>query len=58
MEHSKKFEQLKEKWDKGYITIETLAGYVELNDKKAGKGITREEFEEITGIPYEDVSED
>lgn len=47
------FEELKEKWDKGYISIETLKGWVRLYEKK-GKGITREQFEEITGLPYED----
>lgn len=52
MEHSKKFDTLKEKWEKGYITLPTLAGYVALNEKRAGKGITAEEFKEITGAEY------
>ena len=52
MEHSPKYETLARKWKLGYITEETLRGYVELNDRKPGKGITAEEFEEITGIPY------
>jgi len=55
MEHSAKYEQLKRKWQLGYITEETLRGYVELNERKPGKGITAEEFEEITGIPYEEA---
>ena len=38
------FEKLKAKWDKGYITEETLRGYVELNEKRPGRGITAEEF--------------
>jgi len=53
MEHSPKFETFKLKWQLGYITEDTLRGYVELNDRKPGKGITAEEFEEITGEPYE-----
>ena len=40
------------KWQMHYITEETLRGYVELNERKPGKGITPEEFEEITGEPY------
>lgn len=52
MEHSPKYETLARKWQLGYITEETLRGYVELNERKPGKGITPEEFEEITEIPY------
>lgn len=52
MEHSKKFEQLKQKYDAEYITKETLAGWVALNEKKAGRGITAAEYEEITGGEY------
>lgn len=47
MDHSSKFEYLKAKYQRNYITKETLAGWVSLNDKKPGKGITAEEFEEI-----------
>lgn len=54
MEHSPKFDTLNRKWQLHYITEETLRGYVELNERKPGKGITPEEFEEITGIPYEE----
>lgn len=46
------FEELKEKWDKGYITLSTLKGWVELNKKNKSKGITPEEFELITGYKY------
>ena len=52
MNHSEKFNELKESWDNGYITEETLRGWVKLNDKKPGKGITASEFTEITGIEY------
>ena len=48
MEHSRKYEQIKKRYDKGYITDEQLRRYVEL------KAITPEEFEEISGQPYED----
>lgn len=52
VEHSPKFEGLNAKYQKNYITIETLRGWVVINDKKPGRGITAEEFEEITGIEY------
>lgn len=48
MEHSRKYEQIKKRYDKGYITDEQLHRYVEL------EAITPEEFEEISGQPYED----
>lgn len=51
--HSAQYETLKKKWQMEYITLETLAGYVALNSKNAAKGITAEEFEEITGRAYE-----
>lgn len=50
---SEKYENLKTKWEKGYISRETLAGWVALNTKKPGKGITPEEYEAITGEEYE-----
>lgn len=46
------FEKLKGKWLKGYITKETLRGWVALNAKRPGKGITPEEYEQITGEQY------
>lgn len=52
-EHSKKYEILKVKFEAEYITKETLKGWVALNEKKAGKGITAEEYEEITGEAYD-----
>lgn len=51
--HSKKFDSLKKKWEMGYITKDTLKGWVVLNEKRAGKGITAEEYKEITGEEYE-----
>jgi maleate cis-trans isomerase len=46
---SSRYDTLRAKWERGYITKETLKGWVALNDKKAGAGITAEEYEEITG---------
>lgn len=46
------FEKLKNKWDLGYITINTLKKWVELNKKKNSVGITEQEFKVITGEEY------
>lgn len=48
MEHSKNFEKIKHYYDTGLWSIERVKAVV-------GKrlGITAEEFEEITGQPYE-----
>ena len=51
---SDKYETLKSKWEKGYISRETLAGWVALNEKKPGKVITPEEYEAITGEKYDE----
>ena len=51
---SPKFEDLRNKWEMGYITKETLRGWVALNERKPGKGITPEEYEAITGEGYLD----
>lgn len=53
MEHSKKFDTLKAKYEKEYITKETLAGWVVLNERAPGRGITPAEYEEITGEAYD-----
>jgi hypothetical protein len=52
-EHSAKFEELNEKYQKNYVTKATLRKWVQINEKKPGAGITPEEFEEITGEQYE-----
>ena len=52
MSHSAAYDSLKEKWDMEYITEETLRKWVALNDAHPGKGITADEFKEITGIDY------
>lgn len=53
MEHSKKFDTLNEKYKMKYITKETLAGWVALNERAPGRGITADEYREITGEDYE-----
>lgn len=53
-EHSAKFEELKEKYKKNYITKDTLKKWVAVNEKRPGAGITAEEYEEITGEEYEE----
>ena len=47
------FEKLKSRYEKGWITKETLRGFVLIEFKRPGKGITPEQYEEITGEPYE-----
>ena len=42
---SAKYKMLKNRWDLGWITEETLRGWVEINERKPGKGITAEEFD-------------
>lgn len=46
------YEKLKVKWDMGYITKETLRGWVAIEAKKPGKGITAEQYKDITGEDY------
>lgn len=46
------FEKLKEQYAKGYVTKETLKGRVALYAAKPEKGITMEQYEEITGEEY------
>ena len=52
-EHSAKFEELKAKYEKNYITKATLKKWVLINDKRPGAGITAEEYKELTGDEYE-----
>lgn len=46
------YEKLKEKWEMGYITQDTLKGWVTINAKHPGRGITSEEYRDITGEEY------
>lgn len=50
---SNQYNTLLFKWNFGYITAETLRGWVALNEQKPGKGITPEEYEQITGEAYQ-----
>ena len=50
------FETFKSKYEKGFITIPTLRGYVKINAMNSMFGITADEFEEITGQPYESAT--
>lgn len=52
------YEKLKAKWEKGYITKETLRGWVSLNIKRPGKGITPDEYENITEEKYTELRKD
>ena len=52
--HSPMFESLRVKYELHYITKETLRGRVKLYATKPAKGITAEEYEEITGEKYEE----
>lgn len=52
-EHSPKFDELYAKYQKHYVTKATLKKWVQINEKRHGAGITPEEYEEITGEPYE-----
>lgn len=52
MEHSVLYEKLKEQFRSNYITLDTLRGRVELYKKHPSKGITEDEFKEITGSKY------
>lgn len=53
VEHSAKYAELKEKYEKNYITKATLKKWVQINEKRPGAGITAEEYKEITGQDYE-----
>lgn len=52
MVHSAMYEKLKAKYDSDYITKETLAGWVAIGTRKPGRGITADEYREITGEEY------
>ena len=47
------FEKLKTKWEMGYTPKDTLRGWVAIEAKRPGKGITPEQYQEITGEEYE-----
>ncbi len=51
--HSPKFDYFKRQYDMNWITKETLRKYVQIGLKRPDRGITADEYEEITGEPYE-----
>lgn len=53
---STRYESLKTKWEKGYITDDALKGWVKLEEVRPGSGITAEEYEAITGQEYDGQS--
>lgn len=50
---SARYEELANKYKMGWITDSTLRGWVALNQKRAGFGITEEEYKTITGKEYD-----
>ncbi len=53
--HSPKFEYYKDQYDRQWITRATLRQWVAVCGKFPQLGITPEEYEEITGDPYEEA---
>ncbi|MFI3202522.1 MAG: hypothetical protein R3Y54_13565 [Eubacteriales bacterium] len=49
---SEKFEYVHSQYNIGRMYLATVRKYVEFNDLQEGRGITRGEFEEITGEEY------
>lgn len=47
------YEELKEKYEMGYISKSTLKGRVKLCETKPEKGITAEEYQLITNEEYQ-----
>ena len=46
------YEAVKRKDERGYITKDTLKGWVKNEKKLAGRGITEQQYEEITKEKY------
>ena len=46
------YKVLKRKYEMGYITKDTLKGWVKSEKKLAGRGITEQQYEEITKEKY------
>lgn len=51
--HSPMFEKLSYQYKMGYVSKDTLKGRVALYETKPAKGITADEYKEITGEDYE-----
>lgn len=50
---SNDFEKLNEQYKNGYVTKEQLKRWVAINTKNSSKGITKEEYKEITGDEHD-----
>lgn len=50
--HNPQFEVFKAKYERNFITKETLQGWVKINKKVSARGITEDEYFEITGENY------
>ena len=50
---SAKFETYKEKYEKGWMTKETLKQWVAMYSRLPALGITEDEYKQITGEEYE-----
>lgn len=48
------YEKMKSRYEMGFVTEETLKGWVKIEEKRPGRGLTREQFKEITGKEYEE----
>lgn len=46
------FEKLKEQYEAGFLAKQTLATWVKIEKMKSGRGITEEQYEQITGEKY------
>ena len=48
------FEKMKKYYAANFATKETLAGWVRINKKRPGRGLTPEQYKEITGEDYQE----
>ena len=46
------YEKLKSQYEQGFVAKDTLKMWVKINSMKRGRGITQEQYKEITGETY------
>lgn len=46
------YEKLKNQYEQGFVTKDTLKTWVKINTMKRGRGITKAQYKEITGETY------
>lgn len=46
------YEKLKNQYEQGFVTKDTLKIWVKINTLKRGRGITKTQYKEITGETY------